>query len=86
MERQMNWEEIYLKNGLLVNQYLFFITKLISFAINQTIAGLNPEEFLSNKPEARVTQIQTLADIAKDVEADEVYRSIMKNSLTPNVI
>ncbi|KAJ6222573.1 hypothetical protein RDWZM_001118 [Blomia tropicalis] len=41
------------------------------------IAGLDKNEFL--KPESRAVQLHTLADIAKDVEADLVYRTVTRN-------
>lgn len=51
----------------------------------QEIAGIDADQLLSDKPEARVTQMQTLADIARDVEADEVYQSIVHNTFAPHV-
>lgn len=46
--------------------------------------GIDANELLSDKPEARVTQIQTLNDIVRDVEADEVYRSVTRTRLSVN--
>lgn len=34
---------------------------------------------LGDNPEARVTQLQTLRDLAQDVQDDEVYLSVTKN-------
>ncbi|RWS05082.1 hypothetical protein B4U79_08841 [Dinothrombium tinctorium] len=45
------------------------------------IAGLDPKEFLSEKPEAEVTRLQTLKDIIEDVEDDEVYRSVTRSAV-----
>lgn len=48
--------------------------------------GIDPNDLLSDRPEARVTQFQTLNDIVRDVEADQVYRSIQRTRLSsPNV-
>ncbi|CAG2103838.1 unnamed protein product [Medioppia subpectinata] len=44
--------------------------------------GIDANELLSNTPEARVTQFHTLNDIVRDVEADDVYRSIQRTRLS----
>ncbi|CAG2179638.1 unnamed protein product, partial [Oppiella nova] len=44
--------------------------------------GIDANELLSNSPEARVTQFHTLNDIVRDVEADDVYRSIHRTRLS----
>ncbi|CAG2176533.1 unnamed protein product [Oppiella nova] len=44
--------------------------------------GIDANELLSNSPEARATQFQTLNDIVRDVEADDVYRSIHRTRLS----
>lgn len=36
---------------------------------------------LSTKPEARVTQLQTLKDLINDVENDDVYQSVTKGAI-----
>jgi hypothetical protein len=46
---------------------------------------LDANHLLGNNPEARVTQIQTLADIARDVEADQVYQNIARTRLSMSV-
>lgn len=51
------------------------------------IAGLDPKTLLSDRPEARVTQLQTLQDILSDVEADDTYLSVTKNAIgKPNEV
>ncbi|XP_015782992.1 uncharacterized protein LOC107360786 [Tetranychus urticae] len=45
------------------------------------IAGLDPNQLLSTKPEARVTQLQTLKDLISDVENDDVYQSVTKGAI-----
>lgn len=40
------------------------------------MVGLDSEKVLN--PEARAVQLHTLADIARDVEADEVFQTITK--------
>lgn len=39
---------------------------------------MDPIRLLSDKPEAKVTQIQTLKDLICDVENDDVYRSVTR--------
>lgn len=46
-----------------------------------TITGIDHKQLLSNKPEAKMTQLQTLQDIAFDVETDNVYQTVIKNSV-----
>jgi len=60
-----------------------FFPLFISFS-HQDIAGLDANQLLSDRPEARVTQLQTLTDIARDVEADQVYQ-FTRNRLATNV-
>lgn len=45
------------------------------------IAGLDPKTLLSDSPEAKVTQLQTLQDILSDVEADDTYLSVTRNAI-----
>ncbi|XP_054157688.1 uncharacterized protein LOC128956032 [Oppia nitens] len=44
--------------------------------------GINANELLANTPEARVTQFQTLTDIIRDVEEDQVYKSIQRTRIS----
>ncbi|XP_074601897.1 uncharacterized protein LOC141855680 [Brevipalpus obovatus] len=44
------------------------------------IAGLNPEEILSQDPSAQMAQIHTLKDLIKDVEEDEIFQQIYANT------
>ncbi|KAI2804981.1 hypothetical protein BLOT_003970 [Blomia tropicalis] len=44
------------------------------------LSGLNKNELLSNRPDAKVTQIQTLQDIADEVELDPNYQTITRNA------
>ena len=46
-----------------------------------TITGIDHTQLLSNKPEAKITQLQTLQDIISDVETDNVYQTVIKNSV-----
>lgn len=46
--------------------------------------GLDPQELLSENPEARAVQMATLRDMVKDVEEDEVFQQILMNT-RPNV-
>lgn len=39
--------------------------------------GLDPQELLSENPEARVAQLATFKDMVKDVEEDEVFQQIV---------
>ncbi|XP_054164816.1 uncharacterized protein LOC128962466 [Oppia nitens] len=49
------------------------------------ISGLNKNQVMSNSPEAKVTQFQTLYDIAQDVEMDETFQTVMsKTTGNPN--
>lgn len=45
------------------------------------IAGLNAETLLSTSPEAKVTQIQTLTDLATEIEADQNYQTITRSAI-----
>lgn len=38
---------------------------------------------LSDAPRARVAQMQTLDDMMRDVEADEVFQAVARNSIVP---
>lgn len=42
------------------------------------MTGIDEKELLSDRPEARVTQMQTLQDLVQDIEEDETYRSIVR--------
>ncbi|XP_015791874.1 uncharacterized protein LOC107368544 isoform X2 [Tetranychus urticae] len=42
--------------------------------------GLDPQELLSENPEARAVQMATLRDMVKDVEEDEVFQQILMNT------
>ncbi|OTF72220.1 DUF389 domain containing protein, partial [Euroglyphus maynei] len=42
-----------------------------------TIHGIDSEQFM--KPESRAVQLQALADIVKDVEADQVFQTVTRN-------
>lgn len=42
------------------------------------LVGIDQEELLSSSPEARRRQIETLADLAKEVEGDPNYLSVVK--------
>ncbi|CAG2118979.1 unnamed protein product, partial [Medioppia subpectinata] len=49
------------------------------------ISGLDKNQMLSETPEARVTQLQTLYDIAQDVESDETFQTVMGKAVgNPN--
>ena len=50
--------------------------KLIFLPYPQQIAGLDKDDLL--KPESRAVRLQTLADIAKDVQADAVYQTVTR--------
>ncbi|XP_067124246.1 uncharacterized protein [Centruroides vittatus] len=43
-----------------------------------SLTGVDPKEILSDTQEARLKQLQTLRDIIEDVEADDVYQSVMR--------
>ncbi|XP_074602663.1 uncharacterized protein LOC141856278 isoform X2 [Brevipalpus obovatus] len=45
-------------------------------------AGLDPAQLLSQRPEARVTQFQTLKDLITDVENDAVYRNVTQAAMS----
>ncbi|KAI1290849.1 hypothetical protein HDE_07844 [Halotydeus destructor] len=45
------------------------------------IAGLDKDTLLSARPEARVTQLQTLQDILSDVEMDDNYLSVTSRAV-----
>ena len=44
------------------------------------LTGVDPKVLMSNSAEARVTQLQTLRDLADDVENDDVYHSVTKGA------
>lgn len=46
----------------------------------KVINGIDPDTILSQKPEARMTQLQTLYDLMKDVEEDEVFQEIVRST------
>lgn len=56
------------------------IVTLINFNIYQNIAGIDPNELLSENPDAQYAQLQTLKDLIRDVEEDEVFQQIYANS------
>ncbi|KAI1305839.1 hypothetical protein HDE_01338 [Halotydeus destructor] len=43
------------------------------------VAGLDPNVLLSDRPEARITQLQTLRDLVQDIENDQVYNTVTRN-------
>ena len=42
------------------------------------ISGLNAETLLSNSPEAKITQMQTLADLVQEIQNDKNYLSVTR--------
>ncbi|RWS03256.1 DUF389 domain containing protein-like protein [Dinothrombium tinctorium] len=44
------------------------------------IAGVDPNELLSNKPESRAAQEQTFRDLIEDAIDDDVFRSIVRST------
>jgi hypothetical protein len=50
------------------------------FLNEKKINGLDAKELLSNKPEAKVTQLHTLQDIISEAEDDEVFQTIVNET------
>jgi hypothetical protein len=44
------------------------------------MTGLDEKELMSDRPESKVAQLQTLQDMLRDVESDEVFRSIVRST------
>lgn len=65
--------------GKFTNLVQLFIFKIVIFFLKK-IAGFNSNEL--NPSEVRKIQMQTLLDIAKDVEADQIYQTVTKNIKT----
>jgi len=42
--------------------------------------GLDQKQFLGDTPQAKEARLQTLRDMLKDVESDEVFRSIVRST------
>ena len=58
---------------------LIFIVKATN-DVSQFL-GLDPRLLLANTPEARVTQLQTLRDIANDIENNRQYHETTRNAI-----
>lgn len=42
--------------------------------------GLNEKQLLGDAPQAKAAQLQTLRDMIKDVESDDVFRTIVRST------
>ncbi|KAI1295681.1 Uncharacterized protein HDE_05382 [Halotydeus destructor] len=45
--------------------------------------GIDERQFLSDTPQARAARVQTLRDMLKDVESDDVFRQIARSTQAP---